>query len=305
MKHVRNLLTQTLIFLFLLLFTCGCEEPFSPKGPFEQQLVVYSVLDAKSDTQYVRLYLNYNPPGFDPNAVTTEQYDTAALVTISAGSRNFVFHDTLLGPTLHAFVDQAFRPLPGTAYALTIASRFGTASATTKIPAQGFMSVPDQSKLLFPNSFTDKNIDINCTLGLNTKGFLVRFILVYSLENDTASVNTSEIPSSYRQDPTGQTTPVYPQLQRMFDPNPIISIPVTNYLQSIAQLTSEHGTRVILKQAKFYLIQADESAYNYYKIVNGFQDKYSIRTDQPDYTNIQNGLGVFGSFNVDSLVIHF
>jgi hypothetical protein len=304
-KHVRYFLTQTLIFLFLLLFTSGCKEPFSPKGPFEQRSVAYSVLNARSDTQFVRLYLNYNPPGFDPSTVATEQYDTSAQVTVSSASQNFIFHDTLLGPSLHAFVDRSFRPQPGTTYVLNIASRIGTVTATTKVPGHGYTSVPDLSTLLFPNSFSNSSINVECVLGSNTKGYLIRFILVYSPANDTTTVNQSEIPLSYNQDAAGQLTPVFPQLQRMVYPNPIILFPVANYLQTIAQLTAQYETKIILKQAKFYLIQVDEAAYNYYNVVNGFQDKFSIRTDQPDYTNIQNGLGVFGSFNVDSLVIHF
>jgi hypothetical protein len=94
-------------------------------------------------------------------------------------------------------------------------------------------------------------------------------------------------------------------LQRVVEPRPTVSYPVSNYLQVLAQVTAQYATRIIPKQAKFYLIQVDEHAYDYYNVVNGFQDRFSIRSDQPDYSNIQNGLGVFGSFITDSLVIHF
>jgi hypothetical protein len=305
LRHLRHFLSHTFVLSSLLLISYGCNEPFSPKGPFEQRIVTYSVLNAQSDIQFVRMYLNYNPPGYDPNAFPSEQYDTSAQVVISAASQNFVFHDTLLGPSLHAFVSQSFRPQPGKAYVLTIASRFGNVSSTTTVPGHGDLAVPDQSTLLFPNLFPNANIDIVATLGSGTRGFLVRFILVYSLENDTTILQESEIPLSYSQDSGGQLTPQFPQLQRMVDPTPTISFPVTNYSQTIAQLTAQYGTRIIPKKEKFYLIQVDESAYNYYNVANGFRDVLSIRTDQPDYTNIQNGLGVFGSFNVDSLVIRF
>lgn len=298
-------MAHTLTLIAAMLFLGGCNEPFSPKGPFEQRVVAYSVLNAQTDTQYVRMYLNYNPTGYNANAVPPEQYDTSAQVTISTANQSYVFHDTLLGSTLHAFVSRSFRPQHGISYVLNIASRYGNVTATTSMPGQGTLSVPDQSKLLFPNSFSDKNVDVEATLGATTEGFLVRFIFVFSLASDTTVLRQTEIPLSYNRDSNTSTTPVYPQLQRNVDPNPVISFPVANYLQTIAQLTDQYSTRIILKQTKFYLIQVDKSVYDYYNVVNGFEDKFSIRTDQPDYTNVQNGLGVFGSFAVDSLVIHF
>jgi hypothetical protein len=305
MRHLKHFIPHTFVLLVLLLASFGCNQPFSPKGPFVQRMVTYSVLNAQSDTQYVRMYLNYNPPGYDPNAFPSEQDDTSAQVVISTASQNFVFHDTLLGPSLHAFVSQSFRPQPGKQYVLTIASRFGKVSSTTTVPGHGALSVPDQSTLLFPDQFPNENIDVVATLGSGTRGYLVRFVFVYSLGNDTTVRNQSEIPLSYKQDSGGQMTPEYPQLQRMVDPMSTVSFPVANYSETIAQLTAQYGTRIIPKQEKFYLVQVDDNAYNYYNIVNGFRDALSIRTDQPDYTNIQNGLGVFGSFNVDSLIIHF
>jgi hypothetical protein len=294
-----------MIVVCLLLFGVGCNEPFSPKGPFQQRFVAYSVLNAQSDTQFVLLYLNYNPPGFDPHAVTTVKYDTSAQLTVSSASRSFNFYDTLLAPSLHAFVNQSFRPQPGTAYFLHVSSQYGTVTASTAMPARGTLSVPNQSTLLFANTVPDKNVEVDATLGPETRGFLIRFILVYGLASDTAFVGQSEIPISYVQSTAGLSSPVFPQLQRTFDPNPIVTFPVNNYLQIIAGLTDQFKTKIITKQVKFFLVQVDAGLYNYYNVVSGFQDPYSIRTDNPDYTNIQNGFGVFGSFNVDSLVIHF
>ena len=52
---------------------------------------------------------------------------------------------------------------------------------------------------------------------------------------------------------------------------------------------------VIWLQAVFEIIQVDDALFNYYYVYNGPVDKSSIRLDQPDYTNVPNGLGVFGN----------
>lgn len=287
-----------------VLGSTGCKEPFSPKGPFEQKMVAYSILTPQSSVQYVRLYLNYNPPGFDPYAVPTEPYDTSAQVTIGAPGQTFMFHDTLLSPTLRAFVNSSFKPRPGVQYTLTAVSKYGTISATSVVPAAGSISIPDQSALLYPATFAGQTTDVHTILSTQTRGYLVRFVFLFSLESDTTFLGQAEVPLSYGQDSAGVAPPEYPQLQRVVEREPIVSFPVTNYLTTIAELTGEYQTRIILKEARFYLIQVDENAYDYYNVVNGFRDQYSIRTDQPDFTNIQNGLGVFGSFNIDSAVVH-
>jgi hypothetical protein len=52
---------------------------------------------------------------------------------------------------------------------------------------------------------------------------------------------------------------------------------------------------VVWLRAVFVLSQVDDVLYNYYYVNNGPTDHSTIRMDQPDYTNIPQGLGVFGS----------
>jgi hypothetical protein len=53
--------------------------------------------------------------------------------------------------------------------------------------------------------------------------------------------------------------------------------------------------------ATYILTQVEPNLYMYYNLANGFQDEFSIRTDQPDYSNIQGGFGVFGAMTVDTV----
>jgi hypothetical protein len=53
------------------------------------------------------------------------------------------------------------------------------------------------------------------------------------------------------------------------------------------------------------LTQVDANLYTYYHIVNGFQDEITIRTDQPDISSIQGGVGMFGAMAVDTARISY
>ncbi len=292
------------------LLSLACNESFSPRGPYEQRWVVFSILTTQSDTQFVRVYSNFNPPEDNPLAAATEDPDTAAVVTISNGAQSMTLHDTLLLPSpgtgltapVHAFVTTLFRPKPAGTYTLTVTtSSQVTASAQTTVPAAEIMDVPERYKLYQPGAFMNESIDVVDLLAPQSKGYLFRFLVEFGLRSDSTFRAEVEVPLSFNPGSGGTAVPVYQPLQRVTYTSGGASYPVPVYVQVLTNILNKYGTDVVFKRARFYCIQVDPNLYNYYNIANGFQDAYSTRTDQPDFTNIRNGLGVFGSFNVDSI----
>jgi hypothetical protein len=74
------------------------------------------------------------------------------------------------------------------------------------------------------------------------------------------------------------------------------------YTARLRWLFESRGNDIKFSRAVFYLIQFDRPLWSYWNASNGFHDRYTIRVDDPDYTNITGGVGVFGSMRVDSLV---
>ena len=73
------------------------------------------------------------------------------------------------------------------------------------------------------------------------------------------------------------------------------------YEYALNQVRLRHqNDQLKFRSVLFVMTQVEPNLYNYYNIVNGFQDPNSIRTDHPDYTNIQGGIGVFGAMTHDS-----
>ena len=71
-------------------------------------------------------------------------------------------------------------------------------------------------------------------------------------------------------------------------------------LSAVAAQT--YPTKLVFHSVVLQFVQYEENLYNYYSVVNGFQDRYSIRLDQSTYSNISGGMGLFGAYSVDSLV---
>ena len=298
--------------LWTLIGIVGCKQTFEPKGPFEQKMVLYCILSNSSDAALVRLYTNYDVPGFDPLLQTADTPISDAEVTLSLAGNQYSLHDTLLERTdkgrytddIYAYV---YRPFPlefGKSYALTVSSpSYGTVSASMTVPDTGTISLENAYVLSDPGLFEYEYLTVHAFLSRFARGYLLRALLVYQIDSaGTTILAQEEVPSGFLHFVDGEyKDPVYRQLTRRTSsesggqPESLIyTLQMFSHAKAALQ-ARYRGVNVKSKTAVFVLTQVESQLYNYYNIVNGFGDPYTIRVDQPDYTNIQNGLGVFGA----------
>jgi hypothetical protein len=53
-----------------------------------------------------------------------------------------------------------------------------------------------------------------------------------------------------------------------------------------------------IEKALFRLLVLDKNLAAYYSMQKTFLDEFSVRVNQPDFTNIEGGLGVFGIYAI-------
>lgn len=298
----KALLTLTLLFL-------SCNHPFNPKGPVEQQLVVYSVLSTDRDIQFVRVYTNYDVSGFDPFQNTTDTPVKDARVVITGPRGSYTLHDTLLArpdtsrykSPIAAYAGQ-WRAEPGTTYTLTVdASGVGSTQATVTTPG------PTGTKYWIGGNVLDDPenakeatyVGASTTIWKSTKAVSVQLLIEYFILKGNEWVTESiEVPvwASYN-----FGTVSYPSVYKsygyaggMYTKNIYI-----NTLKRVGKL--HPGSRIIFGRIVFRFLQVDPNWYNYYETVQKFQDPFSIRLDEPDFTNLSSGYGLFGAIAIDSL----
>jgi len=313
-----------LLLILMLSFWIGCEEPFSPKDPFEKKMVVYSLFSNKSDTQYVRVYTTYDAAGSDPLQNTIDTPVTDAVVTVTLGAAQARSQDTTLqrqDESRYSSSVLAYRFYPlklerGKTYTLTVNSPSqGQAVASVTIPDQGSI-LAENTYLLRDPWYTIDDVAFYAQLSNVTKGFLLRFFLDYEiyikdkgwfpqllqiplsvLRGDSLSNYVADYPKLIRRS-SGLSTGRYAHPSDV--PKEIATYPNNVYRTMIRMIRrAYHPDDLKLKQVVVQLIQVEPQFYDYYNIVNGFRDLTSIRVDQPDYTNIKGGIGVFGAFTVD------
>lgn len=290
----------------IVLATSSCNEPFSPNGPFEPHMVVYSVLTTQSDTQYARVYANYE--GYNSSS---DNADTTAQVVISTGNLSAVLRATLLprndqtkySTPIRAFFAYPFKVQPESTYTIMVTSSILQGmSASTTVPGKGAVRCDNHGVMDHPDYITKDPIIVVADLAQNTIGYQVRLLIEYGLRNDSSFVAEKEVPAAVGRDRNSVPVLIYPSMERKTADRVVFQYRLSLYVYTIQEIYRQYGTtNVAFKRAKFYLLQTDEHLFTYYNVANGFQDPYSIRTDQPDYSNIPGGLGVFGSFNADSV----
>jgi hypothetical protein len=302
----RPLLTACTLFFLL-----GCETPFNPKGPYQEKMVVYSVLSTDSDTVFARVYRTYNPTGFDPYEVSTDQPVTDAVVRLTTGASAWIFGDTLVERAdssryqspIFTYMLTGVNMVPGAEYHLEVQSpTAGTVDAIVTLPAFGSLTVQNAFILQNP-TLTANNVTVTIGISSATWGYYLRLYLIGELwEGGAWRPFKREVPMSveeiidcqnfYGEFPRMQrreTTTSYEEHIMMFEN--------VGYRWAIASVRSGRETdSVRFLRAEFEFLETDRALYSYYNVASGFRDEFTLRTDEPDYTNIRGGRGVFGAF---------
>ena len=311
----------TLVVVAASMLLVGCENSFTPKGPYKDQMVVYAVLSTQSDTQFVRVYSTYNPQSFDPYQNTVDKVIRGAEVTVFQGTSATGFRDTTVErynkaryrDDIGAYVAYPFHAEPGKPYNLAVESQaYGSVTATLSIPDRGRLQVSNRY-VLKGQGDKDENLVVFVWIRYATRGYLVRYYLDIDVLQGNKWVNQRvEMPSSVVVIDNDRRIYSYPGLERRYttpesvvkELEEVVYMSRTAYELMLYELHTRYtyaGMRV--NGAWFVLTQVEQNLYDYYKVSNAFQDAHSIRTDLPNWTNIKGGNGVFGAFVEDSLYV--
>ena len=310
---------KRLISVFLLFFPLGgCDSNFDPKGPFLDRMVVYGVLTPTNQTHFVRLFSTYNPPDLNPLDITSSNQTTNAVVSLAFDTTTLALRDTVVPrdevnrytDSIQAFVASPLSILRGRTYSLTVNSPvYGTLAASTRIPGTGTIDIDIDSRFsLTTPDMGRADISIFTTPSATTEGHAIRVFVEYELPvANPGVIVTEEVPldiTNYRD--CTHFDAEYPRVRRreLVGGRELWRFRLENYRRTLVRILKTHeGSVIDFKRVYVEIVQTDEHLYKYFSVVNGFQDQFSIRVDQPNYTNIEGGLGVFGSFTSDTSVI--
>jgi hypothetical protein len=302
------------------LILLSCETAFDPRGTFEDELVLFSILSPATDTIQVRLQATYDPPSQDPLSHTTEPTfsGTVASLLWSRGGA-LVLRDTVVPHPnpgryttgLHLLTGAPLQVARGETYTVRVdVPGFPRAEGTATVPGTALFYFQNEDVLIHPSSYLATEIELVVGLPPDAFGFVPRLYLEYEILTAGSAVERVEVPSELRMSVNG-IDPIYPILQgssatvertsTTYEP---FTFKTDAYGFALAKIRDRYGaSNVRFRRAALYVTFVDEHLYKYYFLVNGFFDPYSVRTDLPDYSNVRGGVGLVGAYTLDSLSV--
>jgi len=287
------------------LLAFGCNQPFLPDGGYDARLVVYGVLSAPADTQYVRIGRT------STTGATIDVSDAVVEIVPGNGDPVIRLRDTVV---MHAdpsgtvapyrvYAAYNFTPRSRVAYQLNVASASGGTAGGT---AQGLG--PADVALVNPGALTssDDSLVILASFGMPSGAFVVHLYVDYRLTSGgTVTEGSAEVPVATSTGAGGSVLPEYPAFARVpvVVGTAMVSVlyPRTFYQQTIAHLLNANpGGSLVVTGAHYTLTQIDDALYDYYYVRNGPKDASTLRQDTPDFTNVTGGLGVIGCMQIIS-----
>lgn len=295
----------------------ACNQPFEPRAPLESKLVVFSILSTDRNDQVVRVERTYMPTGYDAMSYIIDGFVPGALVTIRESNNVHSLRDTTFARQdtsrykfpLRAYVVSPLSIKYGGVYQVDVkSSQFEEASAAVLIPNKPVMTMTPLSSAVMqaPSSQEDSaEIVFTNTLGVGGKGWIGRLFVCFNvLKNGTWVEGRIEVPF-YFINPRPFLSIRYGELTPSGFNNRSASVYLNiEYRATFIKVLYEMypNTSVTFPRVVYELVQVDENLYNYFMVSHSGKDAFSVRVDEPLYTNLAGGVGILGAYTVDSLV---
>lgn len=301
-------------FLILILFTLAllnysCDESINPNAKFRERYILNGIMRGDTTFQTVTLAHSYQPDGLDPLEFTDDPAIRNAEVNIYYDNKLYHMRDTTIvrlntshyQDSLKFYYNSELKPGPNQVIEIDALLPNGlllqSESLTPNVRNIGFFEF-ENDKIIPPSLGSRLNIKWQ---NLGKVLYAPKLFIHYYVKGDTL-LQSKEVPLFYYSE--GGSL-------KGFFPTPVRSNFLFLELETIQQAISEipqNGkakSEYTIVNLEMQLMVYDEYLSTYYSSVRQGVDGFTIKLDNPDYSNIKNGFGIFGSFIKTSTFLTF
>lgn len=293
-------------FMIVLSMTAlSCKESVSPRGPFVEKYVLYSLINFDTTFQTAYLSRNYEVNSDDPmdNKVDPAMEGAVIKLTVN-GSKVYYFKE---GVEVRTDTSRYKTPVkyyyienykPSSLDKVTI-----SALLMNGVELKSSIVVPPVSNVGFDFTYYyNPSRAQNLVLSWKVVGsniltsdcyFAPLLEIVYSKADNPNTKIKIKTPLYFL--PINQTwMPIYPGVIAAgsihYYQNSIVRM-----LNSISEGDSLKGNYIV-HDCEFSLLVMNQSIATFISAESTFKEEFSVRMEIPDYSNVENGLGVFGAY---------
>ena len=306
MKRISSLFPLLFIIAFI-----SCEENFSPIGDYREEYVLNCVIRGDTNVQIVTLSKNYFADGNDPFLNTEDPTLHGADVRIwDSPDDIYICRDTTIErldtsrydtPLYYYFVDNLTPKFNRDMEIEVILADGRKLKAKTKTPKQISFNRDSQNLVELSGS---NLVNVSWIAQEGDIFYLPNYTFTYFKdENGVVEKYNVRVPVELVEK-DGDLLPVYPNLS----PSPTVTYDrniITTILNDISAGDPDKSKYSVLIRNDLDLLVLDKNLSSYYIATEDALDAFTVRLDEADFSNVEGGLGVFGSYFKINYWIYF
>jgi hypothetical protein len=297
------------ILVGFVVLVSGCEQTFEPKAEYKEQYVLQAFVQGDLGrapmTMNALVARTYNVDGFDPSVNTTDPTIDSALILVQVNTRQdtlkerhrFNADSLRYGSVQRYYSGRIITPSPGELVYISARLPNGRLlNGQTIIPYPR----PVVSSYDFPKGVTTRGnfpvgvhnwtLDWSNDVVASGHVFFPRLLILYSKIVDTIEATGSfPVPMTFA---SGKA--VYPTYT--FGTSCTFDFAAIDSAMAHISAGDPQKKNYGVHSMMFEVLEYDASLSKYYSSLNGSLDQFSIRIDQPVFSNIGGGIGIFGSY---------
>lgn len=295
-----RVIIKTIILTFIVFISC--DDSFSPKAPYEEKYSLNCIIRGDSLIQVATVYKSYDVPNTDPLENTEDPFIDGAFIRMWRGNDEiYIFKDSSMERTdasryksdFKYYYINDFAPNEGDILKIEALLPNGRRlSSNTLVPIEVLRSesrsdtiVTRTSKGYLSTTWIIENPD---------QVYLPKLYIEYFENENGVNIRKIKIVPWKKVKIDNVTKYIYPSLSRDYSIDYEIDL-ISESMEDISKNDSEKK-KYTINSMFLELSVFDKNLSTYYFTVGLDDNSFAIGLDEGDYSNIENGFGIFGSF---------
>jgi len=298
-KQMKYKLFSLLFFITLLAYSCN--DTFDPLGEFKEDYVLTCILKSDSSFQIATLSHSYRGEGNDPTSNAEDPSIIGADIRVWLGDSVYIFRDSSIARTEPSRYDTPFHFYYNNNFIVAANENLEIEAllengrrlkASSRVPNRIFFN--SESDVIIPAGGSNL---VRFFWEQHFEGtFFSPQLTIRYRQNENGNVveKFKVIPIEYIQQ-DGEQVPSYPKPSNKIYVNYQLDA-ISTALEEISESDPDKGNFSIYEIPIFSLFAFDLNLSRYVSSTSQPFDDLTVTVNEADFTNIEGGLGVFGSY---------
>ncbi|MCZ6702872.1 MAG: hypothetical protein O6940_07500 [Ignavibacteria bacterium] len=289
------------LIIFIALIAISCDDGFDPFGEFQDNYALTCILKSDTTFQSATLSHNYRGDGFDPYGNTDDPSIIGADIRVWLGDSVYIFRDTSVAridtsrytTSFYFYYNNKFKIEPDKNLEIEVLLQNGQRlKASSRAPEEIFFD--NESAVLIP-SVNSELVKFIWNQQVEGTFYSPQLTIRYVQNINGNSIEKLKIVPIKYVEQNGDLVPLFPQ---PLNKTTIIYEldAVSRALEEISEGDPNKDNYTILQSPAFELIALDLNLSRYVSSTNQSLDDLTVTVNESDFTNVEGGLGVFGSY---------